>query len=447
MNFEKEFLKKIAYYETEGLIDSSSRKRLENYLECEIQKKSDTSWNIGLYLIYGLAGALIALGCVLAIAYNWDCFSKLQRLAIGFIPLIVSAIAGLATLPKLRESGWIEIPATLNIAGVICAISVVSQVYQINGDIHEFSFSVLLLTFLLPLVFNSSAALLGNLFLFVIWAGASFQEFEKNIFFVFTIILSVQIFFKYFSGRAKFIDYITLIVFCATVPIYLTAHFKLNFFHSNFAVLGMIYCCFILADYLYGNSKFSVKIMRYPMRAFGFAGILIIGLLVASWGWSGEGDAFFKNNLSKIMQIEIIAILLVLTLLYLFLFTKVCLKDKKLSPYLALCLYGFFCIFMFFSRSGIFGENCKVVLEIFSFAILIFASLIFILRGMNTGDFIILNAGTLIIISQTWIYFVESDMSMLTKSAVFIGIGFGLIALNVALAKKRKISVLERKSA
>ncbi|HVF71676.1 MAG TPA: DUF2157 domain-containing protein [Chthoniobacterales bacterium] len=91
---------------------------------------------LGFILSAILGSLLVGAGIVLLVAHNWDFLSRTTRCAIAFAPLILSqALAIFVFLRRNNSTAWRESAAILNVASIGTGIALVSQTYQIQGDL------------------------------------------------------------------------------------------------------------------------------------------------------------------------------------------------------------------------------------------------------------------------------------------------------------------------
>ena len=93
-----------------------------------------------LLAIFGVIGAiLIGLGLILIVAHNWDAFPRGVKTVWAFVPLILGLAGSAYTLLKRPESvAMRESSGSFTILAVGVAISLVSQIYNIEGDLAGF---------------------------------------------------------------------------------------------------------------------------------------------------------------------------------------------------------------------------------------------------------------------------------------------------------------------
>ena len=103
------------------------------------RKKESQSGN-RLFTIFGILGAiLIGLGIILIIAHNWDELSRLTKTIFAFIPLLLGQIlCGYTLIKKQDNAAWREGSTVFLFLTVGASISLVSQIYNIPGNLSSF---------------------------------------------------------------------------------------------------------------------------------------------------------------------------------------------------------------------------------------------------------------------------------------------------------------------
>jgi uncharacterized membrane protein len=159
---------------------------------------------------------LASLGIVLLIAHNWDEFSNRLKTIIAFLPLIIGQALCFYTLSKRKDSVlWKECSAVVLFFGVMACISLISQIYHINGSLSDFLLTCLLLT--VPLVYIMSSSVVSLLYI----AGATW--YACIIGYSFSI-----------NSSHSHMPYLYLIMLLLLVPHYLQQYRKTgNFFHLH----------------------------------------------------------------------------------------------------------------------------------------------------------------------------------------------------------------------
>lgn len=148
-------LKELPELVAKKIISEEVAQNIKNYY----QKKPDENTH-KLFTIFGIIGALLGgLGVILILAHNWDDFSVFIKTIFSIIPLVLGQIACFYSLTKKQESvSWRESSATFLLFAVAASISLVAQVYNINGDFSTFLLTWILLSLPLIYVLRSSFA-------------------------------------------------------------------------------------------------------------------------------------------------------------------------------------------------------------------------------------------------------------------------------------------------
>ena len=160
----KSILKELPELIKANLITPETARQIELYY-----KNKDEDAPNRIIVILGILGTLLAgLGIVLLIAHNWDEFSNRLKTIIAFLPLIIGQVLCFYTLSKRKDSVlWKECSAVVLFFGVMACISLISQIYHINGSLSDFLLTCLLLT--VPLVYIMSSSVVSLLYI----AGAT----------------------------------------------------------------------------------------------------------------------------------------------------------------------------------------------------------------------------------------------------------------------------------
>ena len=128
------------------------------------KKDSDQSQN-RLFAIFGVLGAiLVGLGIILILAHNWDDLSRFTKTAFAFAPLLVGqGFCAYALFKKPDSQAWKESAAAFLFFAVGASISLISQIYNIPGNVSSFILTWMLLC--LPLVYIMRSSIVSLLYL------------------------------------------------------------------------------------------------------------------------------------------------------------------------------------------------------------------------------------------------------------------------------------------
>lgn len=146
-----------------GVISEETSEQLEKYYRERFESLPSPQKTFSLVL--GLIGiVMISAGIILFVNHNWDIFPKYLRIGISSVPLALGAGISYFTLLKQKGQLWKECSAVLTSTGAAVLIGMLSQIYQLHGELHEFLFLVLLLAVPVLYIFNSIA--LATLYVF-----------------------------------------------------------------------------------------------------------------------------------------------------------------------------------------------------------------------------------------------------------------------------------------
>ncbi len=139
-----------------GVISKETASRIEDYYS----RKEDEPNYSRLFIVFGILGAiLVGLGIILIISHNWDQLSRGVKTFFAFSPLVIGQILGLfVLLKKVSSIAWREGVAAFIFFAVGASIALVSQIYNLPGDLSSFLLTWMLLCLPLVYVMKSSIA-------------------------------------------------------------------------------------------------------------------------------------------------------------------------------------------------------------------------------------------------------------------------------------------------
>jgi len=119
----------------------------------EYYKGKESNSQSRLLAIFGvIGGLLVGMGVVLIVAHNWDNLSRPMKTFFAFLPLIISQIAaGFSLWKKSHSTAWREGSAAVLFFAIAACISMVSQIYNIEGELGDFILTWMLLA--LPMIY------------------------------------------------------------------------------------------------------------------------------------------------------------------------------------------------------------------------------------------------------------------------------------------------------
>lgn len=421
-------LKDIEELVAAGVLSQDKADDIQNYYA----KKGMHNYS-KLFVVFGILGAiLVGLGIILIISHNWDNFSRLTKTSIAFLPLVIAQLISLFVFLKKQDSlAWREAAAAFLFFTVGASIAMVSQIYNIPGDLSSFMLTWMLLT--LPIAYLMKSSIVSLLYI----AGITFYAFKTS---------------NWNTTISN--SYIYWLLLLGILPYYYMLYKqkpKSNFttFHNWLVPLSIVASLHIIADtmkmltpvayfslfglfYLIGNLAF-LKNQKFINNGYKIIGSLgsIIGLLILSF------NGFWKELRSEKIPIndvflspEFIVTAIITIIAGVLLYKQWKGKPiKEINP-----IGGLFIIFILIFIIGIRFPIAVVLINILLFVI----GLLTIRNGERWNHLGILNYGLLIITALIICRFFDTNLSFVLRGLLFIGVGVGFFAVNYWMLKKRK---------
>jgi len=389
-----------------------------------------------LFIVFGILGAiLIGLGIILIIAQNWDQLPKSIKTTFAFLPLIIGQLLGAYGLLKKQESiTWRESTATFIFLMVGASISLISQIYNIPGELSSFILLWVLLG--LPLVYllkSSTAA-----FIYIIgisyyagetgyWAS---QSVESYLYWGLLLLILPHYYLLYKNNPES--NFLTFLHWMVPLSVLIT----LGTLVKNVAELMFIAYFSLFGLYLLiGSTKYfeAQKSRTNGYRILGYLGTLSL-LFAFSFKWLWE-ELYKKDHSDTelISSPELIASVL-LTLAASILFLRI--KENKTWQ----DIHPVSLIFLLFILSYIIGFFAPLI-SVILINLTVFSLGIFtIWRGAEINHLGILNLGLLIITILIICRFFDTNISFVLRGILFVGVGVGFFLANYWMLKKRNRS-------
>lgn len=422
----KNLLKALPELIQAGIITNEKASEIQHYF----QQRSGKSQN-RLVIVFGILGSiLVGLGIILIIAHNWDELSKSTKTSFAFLPLVVGQLISAFVILRQRESvAWREGASVFLYFAVGASISLVSQIYNIPGNLSSFLLTWMVLC--LPLVYLMKSSITAMLVII----GITYFACETS----------------YWSGDSK-TSYEYWLVLAATLPHYYLL-FKKNP-NSNFFILlnwlvplSVIICLGTLADheeelmfisyfslfglfYIIGNSRaFSNKLVRNnSYLVLGSVGTIVMLLMLSfDWFWNDLLETEFTLATSIEFYIAIIVSLSAGAILT-WRIAKSSWQSTHLMEY----------IFLLFIIIFIIGLSNNITPIILINLLLLILGLLTIKKGADHDHLGILNYGLTVITALVICRFFDTDISFVVRGLLFVIVGAGFFAANYWMIKKRK---------
>lgn len=401
-------------------------------------RKKETSPNRQL-LIFGILGALlVGSGLMFIIANQWEEFSKPLKIFCSYLLMLLPQ--GLVLFVMIRKGGkivWREIAGLLLFFAVGSYISLMSQIYEINGQAYSFLMFWMLLALPVIYILDSAAVSLACLVGIMSYGlaarfGAS-SFLYKNLFWL--LILVPLPFYLKLLRKAP--GHFLTILHHWVIPFVLTMSMS-TMSRDHHELIVPAYVSMFGLMLLVSNSKvLSGKPLIYNgYRIFGYAGT-VITLLVMT----------FKGNWTSLMNTrysfeevagssEFAAILLFTTLAAGF-----WVWQNQRQPASGWKLVDLtFLVFGMMFILGFWLSDVYILVDLYLFLL----AVRLIRQGSAVSHLGILNTGLSILALLVVCRAFDTDLSMVFKGSLFVLVGLGFFMANWWLLKKRGNKTVEQ---
>ncbi len=412
-----------------GIISEETAEKIKGYY-----KTKETSSTNRLFVVFGVLGAiLVGLGIILIIAHNWDNLSKTIKTVLAFVPLIIGQLfAGYSLLKRKDSQVWKESSSAFLFFSVGAAISLISQIYNIHGNLSSFLFTWLLLC--LPLVYVMRSSITSLLYI----AGITYYSVEIGYssylsslnynFYWILLLLILPYYYLLFRKKPKsnsmiFHNWLLPLSLLISLGTIADKNEELMFI-SYVSLLGMFY--------LLGNTKFfsEQKLRNNSYKILGSLGTIGILLnLSFNWFWQDlRTKEFVFEQLFSSNEFIVSSIITVLALGLLF-FRMKNINLKNIKP-----ISHIFVLFILIFILGMTSSVAVILINLIVFVI----GILTIREGAGQNHLGILNYGLLIITILVVCRFFDTELSFVLRGLLFVIVGTGFFFANYLMLKKRK---------
>ncbi|MFS4492963.1 DUF2157 domain-containing protein [Maribacter sp. 2308TA10-17] len=403
------------------IINSETAQKITAFYHTKDESKPNR-----LFTIFGVLGALLSgLGIILIIAHNWDDMPRNIKTIFAFIPLLIGQIACGYSLIKKKSATWIESSATFLILAVGATISLVSQIYNIPGDLSNFLLVWTIITAPLIYLLRSNLAVIIHLVLatwYACYSGYSFSgNHEPWLYLVlfawvipYYILLQKQKPETNITGVLNWLLPLSLVIVLGT-------------FTNGDTLLFLMYIG--LFGLFYNLGQLSIfknqKLRRNGFTIIGSLGTIFL-LMTLTFEW------FWKDALKE--TYDEIDVLITIVLFIAGIATLAYLHLKKQVQGFNLFQYAFLIIGLLYLTRGIGPVYGIVATNLLVAALGLFAVGI----GIQKNSYGILNYGLLIITALIICRFFDTNLDFIFRGILFIGVGAGFFFANYLLIKKQR---------
>ena len=384
-----------------------------------------------LVIVFGILGALlVGLGIILIIAHNWDTLGKVPKLGIALLPLLIGqAVCAFVLYRKADSTAWREGAATFLFMAIAASISIVSQVYNIEGTLYGFLFLWMIVA--LPVIYTMRSSLASLLYIIgITWYACdlSYFHYPNAVAWWYWGLLALMLphYYTLYKNRIHSNFFAFHSWFIALSVTAVLGMFSDALRELTFAVYINVFCVLILLG----------QIERIRERRLIANGFLVTGslglislLLFMSFEWFWE--EIFDDNIYRVDLVHAYPYWVTFAIAVILL---VVLGMRQSFASLNVKSYGFVVVLILLLVSYQLPLLARVLDNILLFAFGVFT----VRDGARQNKLSLLNYGLLILTALIICRFFDLDMSFVARGLLFVLVGAGFFVANIWMVKKRK---------
>lgn len=418
-------IKELPDLVTNDVISQEVASKIEHYF----LNKQDQTPN-RLFTVFGVLGSLlVGLGIILILAHNWDDFARSTKTFLAFLPLVIGQCFVAFSIWKKKSDVWKESSGTFLFFTIGSSIALVSQIYNIPGNLSTYVLTWIVLSLPLIYLLKSNAVAILNMIAITYYAcevGYSFGSFGESPWLYLVMMALIAPHYYRLLKHHKNANMTS--IFNWLFPLSLTI--VLGAFVDQLSELGFL-MYLLLFSLLYNIGKIPFfgeqKLRRNGYLIFGSLGIVIM-ILTMSFDGFWYLERFFLNA----QETYVSTILFIANLgLLIYSYSKGWLKTFNLFQY----------IFVLFSMLYVFGLNIPIIGTIAVNLMVLALGITTIKIGADKFHFGILNYGLIIITALVTCRFFDTNMSFVIRGLLFVFVGLGFFLTNYIMLKKQKSRV------
>ena len=411
-----------------GIITENTAGKIQDYYT----SKGGTTTN-RLFIVFGVLGAvLVGLGIILIIAHNWDELSRGNKSLLAFIPMIVGQLCCAFTLVKKHDSvSWREGSSVFLFFAIGACIAMISQIYNIPGDLGAFLFTWI--TLCVPLIYVMQSSVTSLFCIIGITQYAchigywSHPSAESYLYWI-VLLAILPHYFLLLKNKPRN-NVTTFHNWLLPLSIVITLG-TLAIDHSPLMWIG--YCSLFGILYMIGNTEFfnQHKLRNNGYKIIGSIGTIALLLYLSfssNWDQLTSECADMGNFIgSPEFFIAVILSVIAAALLGWHYKNDSAIMLKPIAP--------IFFLFILTFIIGIYSPIAVILINLFLFAI----GVLTIRVGARQDHLGILNYGLLTITTLVICRFFDSDISFVIRGILFVLVGIGFFTANYMMLQKRK---------
>ncbi len=385
-----------------------------------------------LLVAFGVLGALlVGLGVILIVAHNWDEFERSTKTCFAFLPLLIGQVFCFYTLFRKRDSAsWIESSATFLFLAIGASISLVSQVYHIEGNLSSFLLTWMLIA--LPLIYIMKSQAAAMLYIvgitwFACEAGYSNHRSPQEMWYWILLLAVVPHYVMKIKSNPDGNALVFLHWFFPLSLVISLGTLEHDFNESFTLVFIFLFACMsILGDLPWLQRRHTAANGYLVLGSFGST-VMLFPLSFASFWEEIRRDHFDLNMYSSAEFIG--TILLFLTACYLLWRLKRSQAWNEMRP-----SSWMFLVFTIIFLIGLYEPIAVVLTNL----LLLATGVVTVFLGAKRNHLGLLNYGLIIITALVICRFFDTDLSFVIRGLLFVIVGAGFFAANYLMIQKRK---------
>ena len=411
----------------QGVINTDTAQQIQKYYD----NKKESS-NNKVFIVFGILGALlIGLGLLLIIAHNWMWMSKEVKLTFALTPLLITQLlGGFVILKKREEILWREASAILLFFAIGAAISLVSQIYNVAGNVGVFTLVWMLVSLPIFYLLRSFIVMMmyvvGITFFALDAHGLAFPEYQS--FYYWPMLLAalpyyLSLYKKKHSDRyLVFIEF--LLAFSLTISV-------ATLVKDSSEIIYVTYFSLFALLYMLGDLHFTDK-QPWHLRAYriwGFIGTMVmLYMLSFVWFWDDLAIAGFSLS-EEFSKPDIFMSVILFIMAAVLLISNI--KKGIWHYYQAVALV--FILFIGIFILGFYSAFSVVLINI----IILFIGIAYVVEGGRKDQLLMFNLGLGIVSLMVVSRFFDTQMSFVFRGISFVLLGIGLFMANYWMLRKR----------
>jgi len=390
-----------------------------------------------LIILFSVIGALlIGAGVILIGAWNWEYFPIPLRIAIAFLPLVISqALAVFTVRAKYESLAWRESIAILVTASVFASIAIVGQVFHLPSDYSTYVLTCGLLSLPMIYILDAASPLLVYYWAILNWAALESSPTNALILLGLFVLGALFVYLKKGKATARlaYMAWVTVVAGFALVLIMGIA--------LKCSLLLVALCYFVLLVSIEGLSVEGLpEQLLAPFKIIGvLGGLITTAILTYEAMWSYADTWSYQGRLANVGGSAMIGIMLAAALFFAIRLFK---YDKAKSGLVA--SLAFLCVLRFlWIMFGLSDSSYAFIFMCVSNLAMLLIGVGFIVYGVRKTALLQTNIGMAAICALIAMRFFDVEMDFLWRGIVFLVLGTVFLLVNVKILRTRKQSKQE----